>query len=67
MATQQQLIEARDALHKLRTGRQAVRVQKDGRLVEYAPADRKDLEKYVQQLEQELSGGRGRRPAGVIA
>jgi len=68
MATQQQLTEARDALHQLMTGKKAVKVQKDGRSVEYTPININQLRQYIQQLEQTLSTtATRRRPAGVIA
>lgn len=65
MATQAQLEEARAALHRLRIGKQAVKVQRDGKLVEYSPADANALEFYVKQLEQQLGVGARRRPFGV--
>ena len=65
MATQTQLDEARAALHSLITGKRAVKVQKDGRMVEYTPANRRDLEQYTNQLEIELGQSNRRRPARV--
>lgn len=65
MATQQHLDEARDALHKLVMGKAAVRIQRDGRMVEFTPANRRDLENYIQQLETNLNIGTRRRPFGV--
>lgn len=69
MATLQQLNEAREALHLLITGQSTVRVQRDGKLVEFSPANRRDLENYITQLESQLGvGAQGRRrPARVIA
>ena len=68
MATQAQLDEARTALHQLLLGRRAVKVQKDGRTVEYTPANKRELEEYIGQLEATLGiGTRRRGPAGVFA
>ncbi len=54
------LTAAKEALHKLILG-QAVRViQKDGRRIEYTPAMRQDLERYISNLE-----GGTRRPMGI--
>jgi hypothetical protein len=70
MATaQQQLDEAREALHLLVTGRNTVSVQRDGKIVWFQQANRRDLETYINQLEGQLGVGAPRRrgPAGVIA
>ncbi|MCV6590777.1 MAG: gpW family protein [Marinobacterium sp.] len=64
MATQQQLDEARQALHRLRIGKQAVKVQREGKLVEYTPADASALEQYIKQLELALGQGVRRRTLG---
>ncbi|MET4696956.1 phage head-tail joining protein [Endozoicomonas lisbonensis] len=61
------LQEARDALHKLILGKAVSVIQKDGRKVDYTPANRADLEDYIKLLEAETSGQRFRRgPARVI-
>ncbi|KFC09043.1 hypothetical protein GTGU_01235 [Trabulsiella guamensis ATCC 49490] len=67
MATMTELLEARNVLHALRLGKQVISVTKDGRRVEYKPADVGDLIRYIATLEEELgiSGGRRRGPAGV--
>jgi len=69
MATLQQLNEAREALHLLITGQSTVSVQRDGKRVEFTPANRRDLENYITQLEGQLGVGAQarRRPARVIA
>ncbi|RIA22656.1 gpW protein [Ectopseudomonas oleovorans] len=69
MATQQQLNEAREALHLLVTGKSTVSVQRDGKIVWFQQTNRRDLENYIAQLEAQLGGGSQgrRRPAGVIA
>lgn len=67
MATQQQLDEARTALHQLMTGTKAVKVQKDGRSVEYTPININALRQYIQQLEQTVTNTNRRSPAGVRA
>lgn len=67
MATLAQLEEAWAALHRLRIGKQVVKLQREGRMVEYSPANAAALEQYVKQLEQELGIGSMRRPIGVRA
>ncbi|TLX65080.1 phage tail protein [Stutzerimonas nosocomialis] len=69
MATAQQLHEARNALHLLLTGQSMVSIQRDGKRVEFSPANRRDLEQYINQLEGQLGVGAPRRrgPARVIA
>jgi len=66
MATQQQLAEAQQALHKVIVGKGVVSIQKDGRKVEYSPANQEKLQAYVKQLESELAGPT-RRAFGVRA
>lgn len=69
MSTQQQLKEARAALHCLLIGESMVSLQRDGKRVEFAQANRSDLERYIAHLEGQLGQGQPRRrgPAGVIA
>jgi len=69
MNPQDQLSEARDALHRLLTGTSTVSIQRDGKKVDFAAANRGDLERYINQLEVQLGAGSPRRrgPAGVIA
>ena len=63
------LKQAKQALHQLLTGTSVVRVQRDGRQVEFAVADRAELQKYINQLEAQGGAARPLRggPAGVIA
>lgn len=61
MATQQQLDEARAALHNLITGKAVVSIQKNGRKVEYNLANKAELQGYISQLESELSARHARR------
>jgi len=65
MATAQDLTEARAALHSLIIGKKAVKVQMNGRSVEYTPASKSQLEQYINQLETELGLTQARRPARV--
>ncbi len=51
MSSEQYLLEAKSALHQLLLGKAVRVVQKDGRRVEYTPADRRALEKYIQSLQ----------------
>lgn len=68
MATQAQLDEARGALHQLLLGRRAVKIQKDGRTLEFTPASKRELEEYIGQLELTLGVNTRRRgPAGFFA
>lgn len=60
MSDAQLLAEAKDALHKLNLGKAVRVIQKDGRRIEYTPADRRSLEIYIQSLE-----GTRRGPAGI--
>lgn len=67
MSLETQLLEARDAYHKLLTGQAVVRIQRDGKIVEFSQASKKDLAAYISSLESQLGGaGRRRRPAGFI-
>ena len=61
MSTQDQLTEARQALHRLLTGTQTVSIQRDGKKVEFAQTNRSDLERYISQLEAQIGAGSGRR------
>lgn len=60
MDTQARLIDARQALHDLRTGNKPVRVQdQNGESVLYNIANADKLAAYVAQLEAEFTGRRG--------
>lgn len=48
------LAEAEAALHALRIGEQKVRIRRDGREIEFKPANRRDLEDYVYSLKKQL-------------
>lgn len=65
MTLQQKLDDARTAYHQLMTGTKAVRVQKDGRLVEFSRATAHELRNYITDLEAQLGISRRRPPAGV--
>lgn len=69
MVADTRLQEARQALHLLITGQSTVSIQRDGKRVEFSPANRGDLERYINQLEIEAGAGTSRRrgPASVIA
>ena len=67
MTIETQLAEAREAYHKRITGQSVVRIQRDGKTVEYSQASKKDLAAYIADLESQLGGaGRRRRPARFI-
>ena len=61
----QQIIDAKNALHNLMMGRSVVSIQKDGRSVQYTATNKRDLEAYINLLEQRLDNNKRRRPAGV--
>ncbi|MHA3913299.1 gpW family head-tail joining protein [Halovulum sp. GXIMD14793] len=59
LTAQERLTEARIALHKLMTGTQAVSLtDQNGERVEYRPANRSALARYVADLEAEVAGAR---------
>ena len=60
-----QLLEARNALHALMTGKRVVRIQKNGRSVEYTATSKRELQEYIFQLESQANSSKRRRPAGV--
>lgn len=67
MSFQTQLLEARDAYHKLLTGQAVVSIQRDGKTVAFSQANKRDLASYIASLESQVGGaGRRRRPAGFI-
>lgn len=67
MASQIELNQARAALHDLVLGKRAVKIQKDGRTVEYQQVNIDELRIYIQQLESDLGVGTTRRgPVGVF-
>lgn len=66
MNTEEQLVAAELALHKLMTGAQVVSVDVDGHRVQYTPADYTDLQKYIRELEYELGLGTPRRPIQFV-
>jgi len=61
MTDLQLLEEAKAALHKLMIGQSVKVLQKDGRRIEYTPAQKTELQLYIRSLE---SNGR-RGPAGI--
>ena len=67
MTMQVQLAEARQAYHKLMTGQTVVRIQRDGKTVEFKAADRAQLRSYITELESQIgASGRRRGPARLI-
>jgi hypothetical protein len=61
MATQADLVAAREALQNLMTGKRVASIQKDGRRVDYSPASIPDLKQYITEMESELGMLRRRR------
>lgn len=62
--TQQHLDEALAAYHKLMIGEHVKLVNTDGTITEYAPANIKALDNYIQRLRAEL-GQQSRRRSGT--
>lgn len=58
------IAEAETALHQLSIGKRVGKVTRDGKSVEYTPANRSDLERYLNGLRAQLTGTR-RRPMRV--
>lgn len=66
MTVQEKLDEARDALHRLIVGKQAVTITYDGETVTYTAADEARLRRYILELEAQAglrSLGRARSRA----
>ncbi|HCE4720330.1 TPA: phage tail protein [Vibrio parahaemolyticus] len=66
MTDQQRLEQLRLAYQNLLMGKSARVIQKDGRRVEYSPADKQSLLNEIQRLESCAGQSRRRGPAGVI-
>lgn len=66
MTEQQRLDQMRLAYQNLLMGKSARVIQKDGRRVEYSPADKQSLLSEIQRLESIAGQSRRRGPAGVI-
>lgn len=66
MTDQQRLEQLRLAYQDLLMGKSARVIQKDGRRVEYSPADKQSLLNEIQRLESSAGQSRRRGPAGVI-
>ncbi|MCL9783653.1 gpW family protein [Vibrio sp. S4M6] len=68
MSTQEKLIQAEEAYHKLQTGTMAVSIMKDGRRVDFNRANIHQLKNYIDELKAQLGtpSSRRRPPAGVI-
>ncbi|MFP8968580.1 gpW family head-tail joining protein [Pokkaliibacter sp. CJK22405] len=63
MATEAELAAAKLAYSNLITGRQVVQIQRDGRTINFQPAEASILKSYIESLERELGlMGRRRRP-----
>ena len=61
------LQQAQEAYHQLVTGTKAVKVERNGRKVEFTQTNIQQLRLYIQDLQSSLSvsNGRGRTPARV--
>lgn len=66
MSVETKLTEAREAYHALLTGQRVVRIQRDGKIVEFSEANKRDLAAYISSLETQAGGaGRRMRPGRV--
>ena len=66
MANLAQLEQAKQALHELMIGKKAVKLQQNGRSVEFQPADIQKLKSYIAELETNIgTSSRRRGPAGI--
>lgn len=66
MTVETKLAEAREAYHALVTGQSVVRIQRDGKTVEFSQASKRDLAAYIASLESQTGGaGRRMRPGRV--
>lgn len=66
MTIQEQLDQARSALHKLRIGKAVVSIKSgDGKELSYSQANIADLKAYIQELEDKIGAGVRRRAIGV--
>lgn len=60
MSADTKLAEARAAYHDLLLGQAVVRIQRDGKTVEFSQTNKRDLAAYIASLESQ-TGGAGRR------
>ncbi|MBY6032181.1 gpW family protein [Marinobacter daepoensis] len=60
MSVDTKLAEARTAYHDLLLGQAVVRIQRDGKTVEFSQTNKRDLAAYIASLESQ-TGGAGRR------
>ena len=63
---QEKLADAREKYHLLLTGAARVKVQKNGRMIEYQQADASKLKDYIIALEAECGTPKRRAPARVF-
>nr|BBJ03802.1 hypothetical protein YBY_16500 [Marinobacter nauticus] len=66
MSVETKLAEARAAYHELLLGQSVVRIQRDGKTVEFSQTNKRDLAAYISSLETQAGGaGRRMRPGRV--
>lgn len=65
MTAAEKLTEAKDALHSLVTGKQAVMVSYGDTRTQFMQADITELRRYIAQLEGEVDSTKARRPFTV--
>lgn len=64
MTLVEKINESEDALHQLNIGKRVAKITRDGKSVEFTPANRSELERYINILKSQLLGIR-RKPLGV--
>tara|TARA_R110000764_G_scaffold30729_1_gene71032 strand:- start:411 stop:656 length:246 start_codon:yes stop_codon:yes gene_type:complete len=62
------LKEAVEAYDSLLTGKKAVKVERNGRMVEFTKVNKVELKSYIDEIQRAINpttGGRNRRPARI--
>ena len=65
MTLDEKIAEAETALHQLSIGKRVAKITRDGKSVDFTPANRADLERYLGGLKREKTPHR-RRPMRVF-
>lgn len=65
MTIDERIAEAETALHQLSIGKRVAKITRDGKAVEFTPANRADLERYLGGLKRDKTSRR-RRPMRVF-
>jgi phage shock protein A len=65
MTAAEKLVEAKDALHNLLTGKRAVMLQYGDTRTQFTAGNIDELRRYIAQLEAEIDSTKARRPLSV--